>query len=198
MITNKPNDGRRGLCSAGMILGLLFCAARPVPAVSDSAVINFSAVFVGGSCDISASVTEIIFGGGELIEPAEIVSNPPQAVFDLTLNNCSGEGLTPKITVTGESTTLFGPALFRSPMPASASDGYGILLSTAGNNSFSANTNLAATNIITAKNWDTGSQLSGIDTTLPVTAMLTCGSCDYSERRSGDLIASVTFNFIYD
>lgn len=197
MITNIIHQGRAVLCVT-VVLMSLFGAIRPAAAGSDSAVINFSAVFVGGSCEITTSVSEIVFGGGELIEPADIVNTPPQEAFNLTLAGCSGWGLTPKITVTGESTTLFGPALFRSPMPESASDGYGILLSTPGNNSFSANTNLAATKAITATNWDTDTELSGLDTTLPVTATLTCGNCNYSGRRSGDLIASVTFNFVYD
>lgn len=197
MITNIIHQGRAVLCVT-VVLMSLFGAIRPAAAGSDSAVINFSAVFVGGSCDIRASVAEVVFGGGDLIEPADIVSSPPQASFDLTLSNCSGYGLTPKITVTGESTTLFGAALFRSAMPESASDGYGILLSTTGNNSFSANTNLAADKVITAAKWDTDTQLSGLDTTLPVTAVLTCGDCSYSGRRSGDLIASVTFDFVYD
>lgn len=197
MITNIIRPGHAVLCITVLLLSL-FGIMRHAAAGSDSAVINFSAVFVGGGCEISASVPEILFGGGELIEPAEIVSNPPQAAFNLTLAGCGGGGLTPKVTVSGESTTLFGPALFRSTMPASASDGYGVLLSTPGNNSFSANTNLAATKVISAINWDTNTDLSGLDTILPVTAILTCGDCNYNGRRSGDFIASVTFDFVYD
>lgn len=165
---------------------------------TDSSTINFSAVFVGGSCDISTSSAEIVFGGGQPIAPADIINAPPQVSFDLTLANCTGAGLTPKITITGNSTTLFGPALFRSPMPDSASDGYGILLSTLGNGSFNANANLAQTKRISAKSWDTATDLATLDPTLPITATLTCGNCDYSGRRSGDLIASVTFDFVYD
>lgn len=199
MIINK--FWPRQLIQHGTWLTLMLSVSTVQQAVAGSASsgeITFSARFVGGGCNISASVSEVVFGGGELIDPAEIISAPPQAEFDLTLSNCSGEGLLPKITVTGTSTTLFGPALFRSPMPASASDGYGILLSTTGNSSFNANTNLAATNVITAKNWNVSSQLSGLDTTLPVVATLTCGTCDYSGRQSGDMIASVTFDFVYD
>lgn len=198
MILNKFSYGEMKRTITTIIFVTLFCIARPAAAGSASGVINFSAVFVGGTCDISASVSEIIFGGGELIAPVDIVNAPPQTSFDLTLNNCSGSGLTPKITVTGDSTTLFGPALFRSPMPASASDGYGILLSTPGNSNFSGNENLAATKVILAKNWNVNNELSGIDITLPVTATLTCGTCDYIYRQSGDLIASVTFDFVYD
>ncbi|MEM8325522.1 fimbrial-like protein [Morganella morganii] len=197
MITNIIRLGYAVLCITGLLLSV-FGIMRPAAAGSDSAVINFSAVFVGGSCEISASVPEIVFGGGELIEPDEIVSNPLPTAFNLTLTGCGGWGLTPKVTVSGESTTLFGPALFRSSMPESASDGYGILLSTLGNNSFNANTNLADTKVITAKNWSMDTDLSGLDTILPVTATLTCGDCNYSGRRSGDLIASVTFDFVYD
>lgn len=198
MNTNKFRQWQPAVCITGLLLTMLFTMPRYSLASSDSAVINFSAVFAGGSCDISTSVSEIVFGGGELIAPADIVSSPPQVVFDLTFANCTGQGLAPKIKVTGESTTLFGPPLFRSPMPQSASDGYGILLSTNGNSTFSANANLADTKTITATNWDTNKPLSELDTTLPVTATLTCGTCDYAGRRSGDLISSVTFDFIYD
>lgn len=198
MSENKFRPRKAPLCITALILMLSLGTVQPTAAGSDSAVISFSAVFVGGSCDISTSVPEIVFGDGELIAPADIVSTPPQMAFDLILGNCNGEGLTPKITVTGESTTLFGPALFRSPPAQNASDGYGILLSTVGNSSFSANSNFAVTKLITAKNWDTNTSLTDLDTRLPVTATLTCGTCDYSKRRGGELIASVTFNFLYD
>ncbi|WP_195848306.1 MULTISPECIES: fimbrial-like protein [Providencia] len=176
-----------------------FSCIRTVPAGgSDSALINFSAVFVGGSCVISTSETQIIFGSGDLISPATIVSSPPQTSFNVVLSSCSGQGLTPKITISGESTVLYGPALFRDPMPVSASEGYGILLSTSGNSSFNSNENLAQNKIISVKNWSTQTQLSDLDTILPVKAELTCGNCDYSGRSSGDLQATVTFNFVYD
>ncbi len=193
-ISRRPS----AVMTAVFMFVLPFCCLRPAWAGSASAVLNFSAVFVGGGCDISTSDAEIIFGGGDPIMPSDIISSPPQASFNLTLSSCSGYGLTPKINVAGESTTLFGPALFRSSAD-SASDGYGILLATAGNESFSENTNLAASKVITAKSWDTGTTLSSstLDTTLPVTATLTCGDCTYS-RRSGDLIATVTFDFVYD
>lgn len=186
---------------AGLIARLVFISSFVCPrlslAGSDSAVINFSAVFVGGGCDISTSVSQIVFGGGETIRPADIISSPPQESFDVVLGNCTGGGLTPKITVSGESMLLNGQPLFRDAA-ASSSKGYGIQLSTAGNNSFNANTNLAQTKTISAKNWNTGTSLSELDTTLPVMAVLTCGNCDDSERQGGDLIASVTFDFVYD
>lgn len=185
-----------------IIFFILIASASVVPqgiaATASSGTTNFTVTFGGGTCAMSASVSEIIFGGGELIAPSEIVNNPPQANFQLSLSQCSGLGLTPKIKISGQSTTLFGPALFRSPVPESASDGYGILLSTSGNTSFNANQNLAETKLITAKNWSSNNQLSDIDASIPLTATLTCGNCNYSGRRSGDLIASVTFDFVYD
>lgn len=193
----KLNVSHTGGLIAGLVFISSFISPGPSLAGSDSSVINFSAVFVGGSCDISTSVPQIVFGGGEAIRPADIISSPPQESFDVVLSNCTGQGLTPKITVSGESTMLFGPVLFRDAV-ASSSNGYGIQLSTAGNNSFNANMNLAQTKTISAKNWNTSMQLSELDTTLPVMAVLTCGNCDYSERQGGDLIASVTFDFVYD
>lgn len=189
---------RRSINSPAALMFLMSVSGgSPAVAGSDSALINFSAVFVGGGCDISTSVPQIVFGGGDAIRPADIISSPPQETFDVVLSQCAGEGLTPKITVSGESVTLYGPVLFRNAAE-SASKGYGILLSTGGNSSFNANANLAQTKTISAKNWNTGTQLSELNTTLPVTAVLTCGNCDYSERQGGDLIASVTFDFVYD
>lgn len=198
MIINTCRQGKSTLYITGLALMLSLGLVRFSAAGSASSEMNFSAVFAGGSCDISTSISEIVFGGGELIEPNDIISNPPQEAFDLILSNCSGAGLTPKITVTGESTALFGLPLFRSTAPATASDGYGILLSTLGNGSFNSNMNLAQDNTISTKNWSTDTPLSELDTTLPVSAVLTCGTCDYSGRRSGDLIATVTFDFVYD
>lgn len=196
-----PDIKRNVSRTAGLIAGLVFISSFVCPrlslAGSDSAVINFSAVFIGGGCDISTSVPQIVFGGGDVIRPADIISSPPQETFDVVLSQCAGEGLTPKITVSGESVTLYGPVLFRNAAE-SASKGFGILLSTGGNSSFNANENLAQTKTISAKNWNTGTQLSELNTTLPVTAVLTCGNCDYSELQGGDLIASVTFDFVYD
>lgn len=178
---------------------IVFAGVNPfVQAGSNSGMVNFSATFVGGSCEIGTSKPQVIFNGGEGIQPATIASSPPKESFNLTLSKCSGWGNTPKITVSGESTVLYGPALFRDPGPESASEGYGILLSTEGNNSFQPNINLAQNKLITTRNWAKATQLNTIDPTLPIVAQLTCGNCNYSGRQGGDLIATVTFNFVYE
>lgn len=181
-----------------LVLTLSLIQVKKTSAGSDSSVINFSAVFGGGSCDISTSVPQIKFGGGESIKPSEIVASPPHEEFNILLRNCAGWGMVPKITVSGESTILYGQALFRDAFPKSTSEGYGVLLSTVGNKSFKGNLNLAANKIITAKVWSEETELSSIDAVLPVKAELTCGNCNYINRKSGELIAAVTFNFIYD
>ena len=175
------------------VFGVAYTAAG-----SDSATINFSATFVGGGCDISTTVTQVTFNGGEAVKPADIISSPPKESFDVVLRNCAGWGLLPKITVSGESTMLYGPPLFRDPMPISTSEGYGVLLSTVGNGTFGENLNLAKNSTIQPKNWNKDTPLSSIDNILPITAELTCGNCDYNGRHRGDLSAAVTFNFVYD
>lgn len=164
---------------------------------SDSSLINFSATFVGGSCEVTTTRSQIIFNGGEAILPSDIRSSPPEEEFDLILTNCNGFGLRPLISIDGESTVLYGPALFRDSTSMTTSDGYGILLSTVGNHTFSLNGNLAENKMLYSKDSSMIS-LNSIDSLIPITAKLTCGNCDYRYHKAGDLTSTVTFNFIYD
>lgn len=161
--------------------------------------IYFKATFVGGACEITAP-SVIQFNGGEIIMPTEIRQKLSKTIenFNLILSNCSGLGLIPTITVSGESTTDLGIAVFRNTPSQTDADGYGILLSTIGNNSFVANNNLAVENIIHSKDWDYNNSLSSIDKTLPMKAILTCGNCNSTTQRGGDFNATITFNFSYE
>ncbi|HHQ2585815.1 TPA: fimbrial protein [Providencia rettgeri] len=161
--------------------------------------IYFKATFVGGACEITAP-SIIQFNGGEMIMPAEIRQKLSKTIenFNLILSNCSGLGLIPTITVSGESTTDLGIAVFRNTPSQTDADGYGILLSTSGNNSFVENNNLAVDNIIHSKDWNSNNLLSSIDKIIPMKAILTCGNCNSATQRGGDFNATVTFNFIYE
>ncbi|MGF7540411.1 MULTISPECIES: fimbrial protein [Providencia] len=170
-------------------------------AVAGSANSNiyFKATFVGGACEITAP-SVIQFNGGEMIMPTEIRQKLSKTIenFNLILSNCSGLGLIPTITVSGESTTDLGIAVFRNIPSQTDADGYGILLSTIGNNSFAANNNLAVENIIHSKDWNSNNLLSSIDKILPIKAVLTCGDCNSKTQRGGDFNATITFNFLYE
>lgn len=164
-----------------------------------SSNVKFSATFVGGSCEIVVP-SSLQFNGGNMLMPADIKQQLPSTIqtFNLILNNCSGFGFAPMISVSGASTTDFGSALFRNIPVATDANGYGVLLSTVGNRSFMANSNLAEHNNIVAKDWNANMQLSSIDATIPMSAVLTCGDCNYSGKRGGDFNATVTFDFVYE
>lgn len=160
---------------------------------------NFKAIFMGGTCLVEATPSPVVFNGGAAISSQDIENTPPEESFLLTLKDCGGWGGTPSITVSGESTSLYGPALFRNPSPDSSSEGYGILLKTAGNTYFEANDNLAQNKKIdAATTWQKTNDLSLVNGNLPMTAVLTCGDCTWNGRKGGDLVATVTFDFIYE
>lgn len=175
--------------------------SAPALAGTANATFNFTAMFVGGSCDITAP-SSIKFNNGSPFSSREIeqrvaATNEP---FELTLSNCAGWGLTPSIKVSGSQTSDFGVPLFRNVGGPIDAKGYGILLATEGNGIFNSNPNLAANGAILAKNnWSTDAQLSTVNNTkVPMIATLTCGDCNYALRQGGDLSATVTFDFVYD
>jgi type 1 fimbria pilin len=175
--------------------------SAPALAGTDSATFNFTAMFVGGSCDITAPPS-ITFNNGSPFGSREIEERvaATNESFELTLNNCAGWGLTPSIKVGGPQTSDFGVPLFRNAGGPIDAKGYGILLATEGNGIFNANPNLAANGAILAQEtWSTDAQLSTVNNTrVPMTATLTCGDCNYALRQGGDLSATVTFDFVYD
>ena len=167
---------------------------------STNSVFNFKAIFVGGSCDISAPAN-IEFNNGNAFSSAEIAQKnaATNESFNLTLSNCAGWGLTPVIKVSGSKTSDFGEALFRNTGGSLDANGYGILLGTPGNTTFSHNLNLAANDLILVKNnWSTETQLNSVDMTIPMVASLRCGDCNYPGRQGGKFSASVTFDFAYE
>lgn len=152
-----------------------------------------------GACDISAPPT-IVFNNGNDVLPSDIESGAASVIktFDLTLTNCKGINVTPKITIAGESNADTGEALF---LDSTASDatGYGVKLATAGNTNFKANPNLAATKTISAiDEWILETKLTALNGTIPMTAVLSCGDCETDGRLGGELKSNVTFEFAYE
>lgn len=173
------------------------------PAETASAVFNFTATFVGGTCEISAPASVQLSNGGNPFRSSDIEQKiaATHKSFNLTLSKCAGWGLTPSIKVSGQKTSDFGQTLFRDVMGPMDANGYGILLQvqTGASTTFANNTNLATNGVIVAKSdWSTNAQLSTIDTNLKINAFLRCGDCNYPGRQGGALKATVTFDFVYD
>ncbi|MBS0848199.1 fimbrial protein [Citrobacter sp. JGM124] len=190
----NKKKGAAALMALGALLVSLNAGAATSASTEFSATIAFE-----GACDISAPAT-VIFNNGDAVLPSQIEDGNAAAkkTFDITLANCKGVGVTPKITVVGESNTDAGTALFLDAA-TSTSTGYGVLLATDGNANFEANTNLAATKTIAASDdWDTDTSLTTLNGTIPMAATLSCGDCETDGRLGGDLVANVTFEFKYD
>lgn len=178
----------------------IFWGASLSVAIADSVsgTINFSATFVGGSCEVDVPAL-VEFNGGNALLSAIIEKTPPTENFELKLDNCSGWGGTPSIKVRGDSTNNFGDELFRdNSLGNKDSNGYGVLLKTTGNTVFAANTNIAKNKLISAKSWVATTQLNTIANVLPMTATLSCSDCNYLGRQGGKFNATVTFDFIYE
>ena len=176
---------------------LFFMVSTAVQAAPVSTVFT-AKIASGGSCDVSLP-DSLSFNNGEAIAPSDIEnqSATTKQSFNLTLVNCQGIGLAPKISVSGNTTTDYGEAMFVD----SVSDvkGYGFFLLTTGNDNFKANTNLARNKeIAVTDSWVSGSSLSELNGVLPINAELTCGNCYLEGRIGGDLSATVTFEFEYD
>lgn len=181
-------------------IAIFFGLSLPIVAVAESAssTINFSATFIGGSCEVSVPIL-VKFNDGNALLSSTIEKTPPTENFELKLENCSGWGGTPSIKVRGDSTTRFGDDLFRdNSLGKKDSDGYGVLLKTVGNAVFAANSNIAKDKLISAKSWAKTTQLNTIATVLPMTATLSCGDCSYLGRQGGEFNSTVTFDFIYE
>ncbi|WP_430247759.1 fimbrial-like protein [Providencia sp. PAZ2] len=162
-----------------------------------SATTKISASIVGGGCQITAPST-VSIRNGDLIPAEEITTTSDiSETFDLTILGCKGYGLTPSITIEGETANASGEDLFVST--SSTSTGYGILLSTDGNSNFNQSDNLATNKEITAlvtTEWNK-TFASTLDGTIPLKATVSCGTCAANNLQGGELTASLTFNFIY-
>ncbi|MEM7863060.1 fimbrial-like protein [Morganella morganii] len=180
------------------IPAMIFIISIQKAQAATSASTEFKATIVGGSCDISAPAT-VPINKGVVIPSEDIIGgNSPVEVFELTLSNCKGYGLTPVITLEGDVDSTSGIPLFLAN--TSSTKGFGILVTFDGNSNFKENKNLAKDKKITASNkaWSTtiASVLNG---TIPLNASVSCGNCaTEAEIQGGELKANITFNFSYN
>lgn len=191
---------------AGLIVAIMGAVGLSTSALAGtaSATFNFAATFVGGGCEISVPPA-LQFNGGDTLTFADIRAaseegTPKTTVkFDVTLKNCAGWGLTPKITVTGNRSNIFGNYLFHNGLGPKEPYGFGVFLRTAGNRTFAAVTSLGYTPNIVTRDWTPDMDLSDIDPVLPMHAVIRCGTCsDNVDYRGGEFKARVTFDFVYD
>lgn len=185
--------GASALFGLSALMMSLSAGAATTASTEFSATIAFE-----GACDITAP-TQVEFNSGNDVLPSDIESDAASATetFDLTLANCKGVNVTPRITIAGTSNAETGETLFLDA--ASTATGYGILLSTAGNANFKANPNLAATKTISViDDWDLETNLTALNGTIPMTAKISCGDCEADGRLGGELKSNVTFEFKYD
>lgn len=160
---------------------------------ADTASTTVTASIVGGACNIAVPAS-VPFGE---VQAAEITStNDISKNFDLTLSDCNGYGLTPSISVSGDINSASGNDLFMTTA-STTSQGYGVLLSTAGNANFEQNGNLATLTTINAKGTWSLEQASALNGKIPMKAAISCGDCVANTLQGGVLTASITFNFLY-
>lgn len=186
--------GASALFGLSALMMSLSAGAATTASTEFSATIAFE-----GACDISVLPT-VVFNNGNDVLPSDIESGTAAAekTFDITLANCTGVNVTPKITIAGESNITTGETLFLDTA-ASDATGYGILLSTTGNTNFQDNTNLAAEKRISViEDWDLETNLTALNGTIPMLAKISCGDCAADGRLGGTLKSNVTFEFAYD
>jgi len=180
-----------------LIIGLLLPASQLQAAGSAERDIQFTAIFYGGSCDITAPAT-VTYNQG--VVPQDTIPGENQR-SDLLLNlsNCQGYFMQPSITVAGETQLINGKTLFVNS--GSTTTGYGILLTTSGNTAFSANSNLASNKKLDNRLWPTSGGSSNVESlngNLLLNAILSCGSCPSASLRGGVLTSNLTFTFVYN
>ena len=187
------------ICNILAITITLLSSIKSMAANTISQTINFNAIFYGGTCEISAPA-ELSFNNGKPIFDNEIPGEGYFQKFYISLANCQGYFMAPKISVTGNTiTTNDGARLFSDSV--STTKGYGVRLITNGNANFNANTNIAANSIISAKNWPTlgSDDMNKLNGPLELTGYLSCGACTPSAGlQNGELKATVTFTFLYN
>ncbi len=165
---------------------------------ASTATTEIRAIIVGGGCQITVK-PNVDIRNGALIPAGDITENSDiSETFDLSLKDCKGYGLTPSITIEGETASISEKELFVNSN--STSKGYGILLSTEGNDNFNKSDDLVKDKKITALTTKVWSETfaSTLDGTIPLKATVSCGKCNANNLQGGELIASLTFNFVYN
>ena len=195
--------GKKPLSTVLMSLPLLAGMAGISNAGTGTSVLNFTATFFHGTCDIAASTgsTTITFPPStpsDVTAPAIVGEGIHPQIFNIQFSNCSSTtGLVPKLKITGNQITQgAGHDLFRNA--ASISTGYGVrLINTAG---------IPTPSSLNIKNGDEitlGATTDNLKTkldgsSLQFTAYLSCGDCTTITPNPGSLSAAVTFDFLYN
>ncbi len=192
---------RRTLSFFSAMVGLLFPIGEVQAAESASTTVSFSAFFYGGSCEVTVPPTVTYNNGAPLLDTT-IPNNQPSSQFPLKLSGCKGYFLTPRIVVKGNTFMADNQEQLYADT-TSTTRGYGIKLSTLGNTIFNANDNTAkpGNEVITIKTWtsDGTSDVERLNSTLDFNAVLACGTCTEGDNlQNGELIATITFSFLYD
>lgn len=182
------------------IIGLLLPVGE-LQAGSASTTVLFSAFFYGGSCEITVPST-VTYNNGAPLSDDVISNNQQNSQFTLTLSGCQGYFLIPKIAVKGNSFTADNNEQLYADA-SSTTKGYGVRLSTPGNTIFNPNDNTAKSGneVISIKTWpsDGTNDVERLNSSLDFNAVLACGTCMTSDNlQNGELIATVTFSFLYD
>lgn len=190
----------RKLSFFSIIVGLLLPVGE-LQAGSASTPILFSAFFYGGSCEVIVPLT-VTYNNGAPLPDTTIPNNQQSSQFPLILSGCQGYFLAPRISVKG-STFIADNNEQLYADASSTTKGYGVRLSTPGNTIFNKNDNTAKSGneVITIKTWPSGgtSDAERLNSTLNFNAVLACGTCTAGDNlQNGELIATVTFSFLYD
>ncbi|MCS3429512.1 hypothetical protein [Klebsiella sp. BIGb0407] len=191
--------------------GIIYCinslllGSFSFPVLSNQLTVNFQAIYTAATCSITVPPS-ISFNQGNYeagIPSNAIEGENIQQTFNISFTDCQDTSATPgvpKITVSGNTTTLNGVKLFSDNIGTEGQAvGYGVKLSSPGNSLFNNATNLAENNIVSATQGTTVVSLNNQQ--LPVTAVLSCGSdtCgDITPRNGGTLTARVIFRLSYE
>lgn len=198
--------GKKPLSTVLMSLSLLAGMAGIGNAGTGKSVLNFTATFFHGTCDIAASTgaATITFPPStpaDVTTPAIIGEGIHPQIFNIKFANCSSTtGLVPKLKITGNQITQgAGHALFRNA--ASTSTGYGVRLINTKDVTGAlvpSPANIQNNDLIILGNnvQNLKTRLDG--NSVEFTAYLSCGNCTSIAPTPGSLTAAVTFDFLYN
>lgn len=179
---------RKALWTCGVFVTTTLCGIAPVQA---SVTINFSAVLVEGTCDLSLDKTMVNIGSFPL------TALTPSALFGvqsfrLSVDSCSGVsgGLTPIVTIRGEGINPSGRWMFRNA--TSSASNLGVMLFRTDTPPAFSDSEIVNGGELELTSLDT----SSLPYSIPFYAGMAC-SADCGSATAGTLEASVAFEFSY-
>lgn len=187
---------RKFLVNTVLNIGMFFLFINCATAGTTSNTIQFKARFIPGSCDISVYPQSINWGTVLTTDIKQAGENGTQPKkFTVNYTNCSGYGVSPKLSITGNVFTA-GVPLFSDTSAVISSDsiGYGIRLV----HEDKMNTSLNNHDVIPVGQLNT-SLVSLNGTGSNFYASISCGNnCNSATLRNGILSANVIFTFLYE